>query len=35
MVVGLATHKGEPARVPLRLRFVLDPKSLEWRDREP
>jgi phosphohistidine phosphatase len=35
MVVGLATRKDEPTRVPLRLRFVLDPKSLEWRDREP
>jgi hypothetical protein len=30
MVVGLQTHKDEPARRPLRLRFVLDPKSLEW-----
>ena len=30
MVVGLGTHKDEPSRLPLRLRFVLDPKSLEW-----
>jgi phosphohistidine phosphatase len=35
MVVGLATHKDDPQRRPLRLRFVLDPKSLEWRDRDP
>ncbi len=35
MVVGLATHKDEPTRVPLKLRFVLDPKSLEWQGREP
>jgi phosphohistidine phosphatase len=34
MVVGLATHKDEPTRVPLKLRFVLEPKSLEWHDRE-
>jgi phosphohistidine phosphatase len=30
MVVGLATDKDDPHKVPMRLRFVLDPKSLEW-----
>jgi phosphohistidine phosphatase len=35
MVVGLATHDDAPTRVPLALRFVLDPKSLAWRDRQP
>jgi phosphohistidine phosphatase len=36
MVVGLGTNKAEtatrddPERPPMRLRFVLDPKSLEW-----
>jgi phosphohistidine phosphatase len=32
MVVGLGTHKDDPRRQPLRLRFVLDPKSLAWLD---
>jgi phosphohistidine phosphatase SixA len=32
MVVGLGTHKDDPLRVPLKLRFRLDPKSLEWMD---
>jgi phosphohistidine phosphatase len=32
MVVGLGTHKDDPLRLPLRLRFVLDPKSLDWLD---
>jgi phosphohistidine phosphatase len=30
MVVGLATHKDDPARIPMTLRYVLDPKTLEW-----
>jgi hypothetical protein len=30
MVVGLATHKEDPLRIPMRLRFILEPKSLEW-----
>ncbi len=30
MVVGLGTDKEDPHRLPMRLRFVLDPKSLEW-----
>ena len=30
MVVGLGTDKEDPQTVPMRLRFVLDPKSLEW-----
>jgi phosphohistidine phosphatase len=30
MVVGLATPKERDPEGPLRLRFVLDPKSLEW-----
>ena len=30
MVVGLATDKDDPGKVPMRLRFILDPKSLEW-----
>jgi phosphohistidine phosphatase len=32
MVVGVAMGKGDPAANPVRLRFVLDPKSLEWQD---
>ena len=32
MVVGVATHKDEPSALPMRLRFVLEPKSLEWLD---
>jgi phosphohistidine phosphatase len=32
MVVGLATHKDDPTAVPMRLRFVLAPKTLEWMD---
>jgi phosphohistidine phosphatase len=32
MVVGLAIDNDDPARLPLRLRFVLDPKSLSWLD---
>ncbi len=32
MVVGFATHKEHPDRIPMRLRFVLDPKTLEWLD---
>jgi phosphohistidine phosphatase SixA len=32
MVVGLGTHKEDPQRIPMHLRFVLDPKSLDWLD---
>jgi phosphohistidine phosphatase len=32
MVVGLATQKDDPLALPMRLRFILDPKSLEWLD---
>jgi phosphohistidine phosphatase SixA len=32
MVVGVAMGKGDPAASAVRLRFVLDPKSLEWQD---
>jgi phosphohistidine phosphatase len=30
MVVGLATRKEDPARLPMTLRFVLEPKTLTW-----
>ena len=30
MVVGVATHEKDPQTLPMRLRFILDPKSLEW-----
>jgi phosphohistidine phosphatase len=30
MVVGLGSVKDDPAARPLRLRFILDPRSLEW-----
>ncbi len=32
MVVGVATHKDDPKAIPMRLRFILDPKSLAWCD---
>ena len=32
MVVGVATIKDDPNAIPMRLRFVLDPKSLTWED---
>jgi phosphohistidine phosphatase SixA len=30
MVVGVATRDEDPRAIPMRLRFVLDPKSLQW-----
>jgi phosphohistidine phosphatase len=30
MVVGLDSRKDDPAGLPMRLRFVLEPKSLDW-----
>ncbi|HEY2513239.1 MAG TPA: phosphohistidine phosphatase SixA [Polyangiaceae bacterium] len=30
MVVGLTTPKDDPLSLPMRLRFILDPKTLEW-----
>jgi phosphohistidine phosphatase len=30
MVIGVATHKEDPKAIPMRLRFILDPKELSW-----
>jgi len=32
MVVGVATDKDDPKAIPMRLRFILDPKALAWCD---
>jgi phosphohistidine phosphatase len=32
MVVGLTSDELDPLKIPMRLRFVLDPKSLAWLD---
>jgi phosphohistidine phosphatase len=31
MVVGVVASKDDPTAFPMRLRFVLDPKSLDWQ----